>query len=167
MSNSERDIAKGIRAAKQGDYLQAVNFLTDAYAGGEFKAHNSKSVEGLSYYGLCLALVQKKYKEAIDVCKQCLTMNFFNPAHYANLARVYTAASMRKKAIETLDEGLRAFADDKQLRALRAELGVRGRPVVPFLERTNPVNVTLGRTRHSKKAKPESDTSGKSSQREP
>ena len=167
MSNSERDITKGIRAAKQGDYLQAMNLLTDAYAGGEFKAHNSKSVEGLSYYGLCLALVQKKYKEAIDVCKKTLTMNFFNPAHYANLARVYIAASMRKKAIDTLEEGLRSFSDDKQLRALRSELGVRSRPVVPFLERSNPVNVTLGRTRHSKKAKPEPDKRKDSSQREP
>lgn len=168
MSNSERDIQKGIRAAKQGDYLLAMNLLTDAYAGGEFKAHNSKSVEGLSYYGLCLALVQKKYKEAIDVCKKTLTMNFFNPAHYANLARVYLAASMRKKAIETLDEGLRSFADDKQLLALRAELGVRSRPVVPFLERSNPVNVTLGRTRHSKKEKPEPAANrDRSSQREP
>ena len=158
MSNSERDIAKGIRAAKQGDYLMAMNFLTDAYAGGEFKSHNSKSVEGLSYYGLCLALVQKKYKEAIDVCKQCVAMNFFNPAHYANLARVYLAASMRKKAIETLDEGLKAFEDDKQLRSLRLELGVRSRPAVPFLERSNPVNVKLGQTRHAKKSKPKSDT---------
>lgn len=167
MSNSERDITKGIRAAKQGDYLQAMNLLTDAYAGGEFKAHNSKSVEGLSYYGLCLALVQKKYKEAIDVCKKTLTMNFFNPAHYANLARVYLAASMRKKAIETLEEGLRSFSDDKQLVALRSELGVRSRPVVPFLERSNPVNVTLGRTRHAKKAKPEPGKRNGSSQREP
>jgi tetratricopeptide (TPR) repeat protein len=163
VSNSERDIAKGIRAAKQGDFLQAMNFLTDAYAGGEFKSHNSKSVEGLSYYGLCLALVQKRYKEAIDVCKKCLTMNFFNPAHYANLARVYLAAAMRKKAIDTLEEGLRSFADDKQLLALRGELGVRGRPVVPFLERSNPVNVKLGRTRHARKAKPEADRSRETS----
>jgi tetratricopeptide (TPR) repeat protein len=154
MSQSERDISKGIRAAKRGDYLEAINLLTDAYERGEFTIHNKDSVEALSYYGLCLALVQKRYKEAIDICKKTIALNFFNPAHYANLARVYVAASFRKKAIETIDEGLRSFPEDKGLRALRLELGVRARPVVPFLERSNPVNVSLGRTRHAKKAKP-------------
>jgi tetratricopeptide (TPR) repeat protein len=158
MSQSERDISKGIRAAKRGDYLEAINLLTDAYERGEFTVNNKDSVEGLSYYGLCLALVQKKYKEAIEICRKTLTLNFFNPSHYANLARVYVAASMRKKAVETIEEGLRSFPEDKGLRALRAELGVRARPVVPFLERSNPVNVTLGRTRHAKKAKPEGDS---------
>lgn len=153
MSQSERDISKGIRAAKRGDYLEAINLLTDAYERGEFTANNKDSVEALSYYGLCLALVQKRHKEAIEICKKTLGMNFFNPAHYANLAKVYLAASMRKKASETVDEGLRTFPEDKGLRALRLELGVRARPVVPFLERSNPVNVSLGRARHAKKPK--------------
>lgn len=154
MSQSERDINKGIRAAKRGDYLEAIVLLTDAYERGEFTAHNKDSVEGLSYYGLCLALVQKKYKEAIEICKKTIALNFFNPAHYANLAKVYVAASMKKRAIDTIDDGLRSFPEDKGLRALRAELGVRARPVVPFLERSNPVNVSLGRSRHAKKVKP-------------
>jgi tetratricopeptide (TPR) repeat protein len=157
MSQSERDISKGIRAAKRGDYLEAINYLTDAYERGEFTINNKDSVEALSYYGLCLALVQKKYKEAIEICKKTLTLNFFKPTNYANLSKVYVAASMRKKAIETVEEGLRSFPEDKGLRALRLELGVRARPAIPFLERSNPVNVSLGRSRHAKKAKPESD----------
>lgn len=157
MNQRERDISKGIRAAKRGDYLEAINYLTDAYESGEFSIHNKDSVEALSYYGLCLALVQKRYKEAIEVCKKTITLNFFNPAHYSNLARVYVAASIRKKAIEIVEEGLRHFPGDKDLRLLRSELGVRARPSIPFLERSNPVNVSLGRSRHAKKSKPDSD----------
>jgi len=158
MNQRERDISKGIRAAKRGDYLEAINYLTDAYEQGEFTIHNKDSVEALSYYGLCLALVQKKYKEAIDICRKTLTLNFFNPAHYGNLARVYVAASIRKKAIETVEEGLRHFPEDKALLMLRTELGVRARPVVPFLERSNPVNVSLGRSRHAKKGTPDNES---------
>lgn len=155
MSQRERDISKGIRAAKRGDYLEAINCLTDAYERGEFTINSKDSVEALSYYGLCLALVQKKYKEAIEICRKTLTLNFFNPANYGNLAKVYVAASMRKRAIETVEDGLRNFPEDKGLRVLRDELGVRARPTIPFLERSNPVNVSLGRSRHAKKAKPE------------
>ncbi len=158
MSHSERDISKGIRAAKRGDYLEAINLLTDAYEAGEFTFNNKSSVDALSYYGLCLALVEKKYKEAIDICKKTVSLNFFNPVLFSNLARVYVAASMRRKAVDTVLEGLRAFPEDKSLRALRLELGVRSRPPLPFLERSNPVNVSLGRARHAKKVKPGDDS---------
>jgi hypothetical protein len=34
---------------------------------------------------------------------------------------------------------------------VRRELGVRSAPSVPFLDRSNPINVTLGQSRHAKK----------------
>ena len=34
---------------------------------------------------------------------------------------------------------------------MRRELGIRSRPAVPFLERSNPINITLGQDRHAKK----------------
>jgi hypothetical protein len=37
---------------------------------------------------------------------------------------------------------------------VRRELGVRARPTVPFLDRANPINVSLGQVRHAKKAAP-------------
>ena len=145
------DIEKGILAAKGEDYLAAMNLLMDAYNAGQFTTKGPKSAEALSYYGLCIALVQKKYKLAIEFCQKAIEMNFYWPDHYANLSRVYLAASMRRKAVETVEKGLSMFPEDKGLRRVRRELGVRSRPSVPFLDRANPVNRALGRSRHAAK----------------
>ena len=56
-----------------------------------------------------------------------------------------------KKAIEILDQGSKSHPDDESLFAVRRELGIRSRPPVPFLERSNPINVSLGQARHARK----------------
>jgi len=144
-------IQKAIDAVNQEEYLLALTILSDAYAGGKV---DNLSAEGLSYYGLCLALVEKKYKQGIEWCKLAIEKQFYHPAHYLNLARVYLAASNRKKAVEALDAGLRIHPEDEKLRGARAEMGVRARPTVPFLDRGHPLNQTLGRARHTAIKKP-------------
>jgi len=146
------EIEEGIAAAKKADYLAAMNLLMDAYNAGQFSTKGQKSAEALSFYGLCIALVQKKYKLAIEFCQKAIDMNFYWPDHYTNLARVYIAASMKRKAVETLEKGLSMFPEDKGLRRVRRELGVRARPSVPFLGRENPINKALGRSRHQARA---------------
>jgi tetratricopeptide (TPR) repeat protein len=120
--------------------------FTEAYRGGKVDA---RSAEGLSYYGLCLALVEKKYKQAIEWCKLAIEQQFYHPAHYLNLAKVYLAQSNRKKAVEALDAGLKIHPEDEELLSARKEMGVRARPPVPFLDRAHPVNQSLGRARHA------------------
>jgi len=145
------EIEQGIAAAKREDYLAAMNLLMDAYNEGQFSKAGAKSSEALSYYGLCIALVQKKYKLAIEFCQKAIEMNFYWPDHYTNLARVYIAASMKRKAFETMEKGLSMFPEDRGLRRVRQEMGVRARPSVPFLGRDNPINKALGRSRHAAK----------------
>ena len=112
---------------------------------------SAKTATGLSFFGLCLALVQKKYKPAIELCKRAIELQFYNGDHYANLSRVYTAAGNRKKALETAESGLRLLPDHEALRDVRRSFGIRSRPPVPFLDRSNPINVSLGQARHAKK----------------
>lgn len=145
------DMERGILEAKREDYLSAMNLLMDAYNSGQFTSKGSRSAEALSYYGLCIALVQKRYKLAIEFCQKAIEMHFYWPDHYVNLAKVYLAASMRRKAVETADRGLALFPEDTKLRRLRIEFGVRARPAVPFLERSNPINKALGQSRHAAK----------------
>ncbi len=128
-----------------------MNLLTDAFSNGQFSQKTTKSAEALSYYGLCLALVQRKYKQAIEFCQQALDMNFYSPDHYANLTRVYNMASMRRKAVETIEKGRSIFPDDQMLQRVHIEMGIRSSPVVPFLQRDNPINVALGRSRRAAK----------------
>ncbi len=146
------DVREAIDAAKEHDYLRALTLFLDIYGSPSAPSLKSpKAAEALSYFGLSLALVQKKYKEAIDLCKRSLEMEFYNADQYANLARVYMAAGNRKKAVEIAEAGLKDHPEHETLRTVRQELGVRSRPSLPFLSRDHPVNVTLGQSRHAKK----------------
>jgi tetratricopeptide (TPR) repeat protein len=146
-------IDEAVALTKEQEYLRALTIFLDIYGGEEPPSPmlSSKTATGLSYFGLCLALVQKQMKPAIDLCKRAIELEFYNVEHYANLARVYTAAGNRKKAIETIEQGLKSHPEDEVLLDVRRELGIRSRPPVPFLDRSHPINVTLGQARHAKK----------------
>ena len=153
MSRILQRIDEAVDLTKHEEYLRALTIFLDVYGGEEPPPPmlSSKTATGLSYFGLCLALVEKKIKPSIDLCKRAIALQFYNVNHFANLARVYAAAGNRKKALETLEQGSKTHPDDDSLLAVRRELGIRARPTVPFLERSNPINVTLGQARHAKK----------------
>jgi len=143
---------EAVALTKSEEYLRALTIFIEVYDGEDPPLPMlSKTASGLSYFGLCLALVEKRIKPAIDLCKRAIELQFYNVDHYANLARVYTAAGNRKKALEILDQGSKSHPDDESLLAVRRELGIRSRPPVPFLERSNPINISLGQARHAKK----------------
>ena len=152
MSEGTRKIHEGIVATREEDYLQALTLFLDIYGTEEQPPiSGSKAAEGLSFFGLCLALVSKKYKTAIDLCKRAIDLQFYNGDHYANLTKVYVAAGNRKKALETAEAGLKLLPDHDGLLSVRATLGVRARPALTILDRSNPINVSLGQARHAKK----------------
>lgn len=145
-------IEEAIEAAREEDYLHAYTRFLDIYGTDDAPPiRTPKDAGGLSYFGLCLALVKKQYKPAIELCRRAIDLEFYNGDHYANLARVYIAAGNRKKAIETAENGLKLVPEHEYLLAVRKSLGIRARPAVPFLDRTNPINVSLGQARHAKK----------------
>jgi tetratricopeptide (TPR) repeat protein len=151
MVRTSKDIDAAIALTKEQDYLHALTRFVEIYGKSDAPPLRSpKDASGLSYFGLCLALVQKRYKDGIDLCKRAIDLEFYNGDHYANLTRVYVAAGNRKKAVETADQGLKLVPEHEMLTDVRNQLGVRARPAVPFLDRANPVNVQIGYARHSK-----------------
>ena len=141
-----------IQAAREEDFLRAITLFLDVYGTDDAPPiRTPKDASGLSYFGLSLALMQKKYKPAIDLCKRAVDLEFYNGDHYANLARVYIAAGNRKKALETLEQGLKLVPGHDYLAQVRKSMGIRARPAVPFLDRAHPINVSLGQSRHAKK----------------
>ncbi|HUF17805.1 MAG TPA: hypothetical protein VMS12_07160 [Thermoanaerobaculia bacterium] len=148
-------VQAGIAATKERRYTQALALFVKAYGSSEGSSPDQKSkyVEGLSYYGLCLAREQKKFRPAIDFCKKAVEIQFYNAEHYANLTRVYLVAGTRKRAVDALQAGLRALPNDLMLQNLQKELGARGRPVIPFLSRDNPINIILGKAFRARKKK--------------
>jgi tetratricopeptide (TPR) repeat protein len=145
-------IEEAIATARAEDYLHAYTKFLDIYGTDDAPPiRTPKDASGLSYFGLCLALVKRQFKPAIDLCRRAIDLEFYNGDHYANLARVYVAAGNRKKAIETTENGLKLVPEHDYLLQVRKSLGVRERPAVPFLDRSNPINVSLGQARHAKK----------------
>jgi tetratricopeptide (TPR) repeat protein len=154
VSTASSILQRAIEATKARRFTEALELFVKVYSAGKEDSPSldkTKYVEGLSYYGLALATVEKKYKPAIDFCRKAADLQFYNAEHVINLARVYIAAGMRKKAVEALDAAIQAQPDDEGLRRYRTEIGVRSRPAIPFLSRDNPLNVALGKARSKKK----------------
>jgi len=154
MTDILKRIDEAVALTKGEEYLRALTMFLEIYGSEEPPSPmlSSKTATGLSHFGLCLAMMQRKFKPAIDLCKLAIELQFYNADHYANLARVYVAAGNRKKAIDVVEQGLKSHAEDETLLKVRRQLGVRAKPPVPFLDRAHPINVTLGQARHAKKA---------------
>ena len=145
-------IEEAIQAVREEDYLRAHTLFVDVYGNEDsLPIRTPRDASGLSYFGLTIALMQKKFKPAIDLCRRAVELEFYNGDHYANLARVYLAAGNRKKAYETIEQGLKLVPEHDYILNVRKNMGVRSRPVVPFLDRSHPINVSLGQARHAKK----------------
>lgn len=152
----------GIAAAREQNYDRGLTFLSEAYRRFSARSESAVPPAALSYYGLCLALNKGRVKEAAEFCQLAIQKEFYNSEHYLNLARVWAAGRARRKAVEAIDRGLAVDPHNGALQRFRVELGVRKRPVLPFLHRDNPLNVTLGRVRHSIGiGKPVADNPGK------
>jgi tetratricopeptide (TPR) repeat protein len=101
----------------------------------------------LSYYGLCLALERNEIHEALRYCREAVTLECYNPDIRCNLGRVLLRAGRRREAYRCFLRGLNLErSHTSTIRALR-EMGRRRRPILPFLPRTNAINVFLGRLR--------------------
>ena len=108
------------------------------------------AASAFSYYGVCVAMVKRRYADAVNYCNVSLKANFMDADHRANLAMVFLERNDREKAIETLNEGLRLQPRNRQIQKIFREIGRRRPPVIRFLPRDNPINVWLGRRRYER-----------------
>jgi len=102
-----------------------------------------------AYLGYGIARYEKRGKEGLALCQHAIKVQFYEPENYVLLARVYLLRHRRGKAIEALQKALKLNARHPEAIKLAREIGFRRRPVLPFLPRNNPINKTLGKTRHS------------------
>ena len=100
-----------------------------------------------SFYGLALALVERRFEKALELCRSAAKEEFFNPELYHNLARVHMAFGFKSEAIRYLRRGLMIDPANTALADDLVRLGRRRLPVLQFLPRNHPVNRWLGRMR--------------------
>jgi len=100
-----------------------------------------------SHYGLALGLVERRLDRALELCRSAAREEFFQPAHYHNLARLHLAFGFKAESIRYLRRGLMIDPENEAIRAELRRLGVRRSPPLSFLRRGNLLNRLLGKLR--------------------
>lgn len=141
-------LRQGILAVQERDWEEAYEVLGEALDGYRKRGEKIPALV-LSYYALALGMHTRKFKQAIEFCQSALATEPGRVEHYANLAQLYHAAGFRRKAVEAINNGLNVDGAYPRLLQLRATLGWRRRPVLPFFSRDHWLNVFLGKLRHA------------------
>jgi tetratricopeptide (TPR) repeat protein len=127
---------------QRGDYKAALRLLTAVYA----QPGTEAPPDGRSLYGFCLAVAGRKVAEGVEQCRLAIDLQPYDAAHHVNLIKLFLAIGSRRRAVEALEQALRAFPDDALLLKTRETMRYRrAHPVIPFLHRDNPLNIWLGR----------------------
>jgi len=100
-----------------------------------------------SYYGLLLALVERKMKYAEELCQLGVVPGAASDIFY-NLGRVYQMQGQRLKALRTFQKGLHADYNNMDIHRELENMGTRRKPVFPFLGRGNFINRMAGKIRN-------------------
>lgn len=140
-------IERGVAACRRSDWDEGLKLLgAVAEAGG--LSRDDLPAAFYSYLGYGIARFKGQRREGLRLCKHAVKQEFYRAEHYFNLARTYVEAGNKAAAVKTVEEGLAIEPGNARLRWLKDELGARRSPVIPFLSRSNPLNVLLGRLRH-------------------
>lgn len=145
-SDKIKDLLRsGVTATENGDYEKGYKALGAFYGSGL----DGLPADGLSHYGLCVAVIEKQTRKGVELCRAAMKAQFYEPAHFANLVTLYLERDDRRNAVKVLEQGLRRLPGDPKLNRIRARMGykVRAKQALPFLSRRNPLNVLLGRIR--------------------
>ncbi len=104
--------------------------------------------ELLSYYGLCIAIVEDRVQEGVSLCQSAISKDILRPEFYLNLGRVYLEARQKAKALETFRRGLEITEKNSELMQELKKFGSRRQPTLDSLPRDHFLNRTIGLLLH-------------------
>ena len=82
------------------------------------------SAQYRSFYGLVLGLCERRWEQALELCRSAAKEEFFNPALYHNLARLHLAFGFKAEGIRFLRRGLMIDPQNANILAEMRRLGV-------------------------------------------
>jgi len=142
--SAEMSFRKGLQALEQRRYLEGLAYFESALNLEEQSGNPARRMKYLSFYGVSLSLAAGRTQEAIEMCEHALTVEFYNPDLYLNLAKVYLAAGQRRRAHKALCQGLRIERRHTGLLAEVRRMGLRRKPLFRFLPRGHVLNRVTG-----------------------
>ncbi|HEX5042643.1 MAG TPA: tetratricopeptide repeat protein [Candidatus Polarisedimenticolaceae bacterium] len=151
---AEQSFNKGMEALARGEAVKALAMFEAAIRlDRKFRAAARPQPRYLSFYGLCLGLESHRWKEAVDLCREAVAAESYNPDLHLNLGRVLVAAGRRREGWEALQRGAEVDEAHEGLRRALAAMGTRRRPALPFLPRGHAINKMLGKMAHQDQAR--------------
>ena len=142
MQTSEINVA--MERTIEGDYEGAMQIFKN----GDMVAGNP---EAISYYALCLSELYKNYKKGLALCINALKRDVKNPVIYRNLGKIFLNSGEKERAYKAFDKGLElSERKDAECSKELKLMGLRRTPLVPFLNRENFLNITLGKFSYAK-----------------
>lgn len=136
--NSEKNFRDGKRFLKDENIDKALRAFEKAYK------EDKENPPYMSYYGMCAALRGGEMGMGLELCTKAIKKEFHKAEYYINLGKVYMAVGNKKGALKVFKTGLRFDPDNGEINKYLVEMGFRRRPVVPVLDRANPLNKFLG-----------------------
>jgi hypothetical protein len=144
---AEESFQKGMDALEAGRGREALAFFESAIELERKMGDGPPQARYLSQYGLCLGTVMQRRHEGVRFCREAAELERYNPDVHCNLGRILIYAGRRKDAHHAFMQGLSIQSDHQGIIRSLKDMGVRRRPVIPFLSRDNPLNIYLGRVR--------------------
>jgi tetratricopeptide (TPR) repeat protein len=141
MSNetTNKVFQRGLTFLQINNSAQAFRAFRAAYKQEPLNAYH------ISYFGLTLTMENENVEQGIALCREAVQLMPFEPEFYLNLSRVYLKAGRRKRALDTLLEGLAFKQNNKLLKSELARIDLRRKPLLTFLSRANFLNQIMGR----------------------
>jgi hypothetical protein len=130
---------------RRGDYVQAHELLEQSAAEPEFQLSPSAGVRFRSYYGLTLAIVMGEINRGEQLCREAMDSGGCDPELSHNLGMVYLRRRRRDLAFNTFQQVLKVAPYFPETHRTLDRLGRRRKPLLPFLDRSHPVNRLTGK----------------------
>lgn len=143
MSDQERE-AENI--ANQGIELYEDKQLEEAHQLFK-KAYSldNQSAKINSFYGLTLAFVEDKVQKGLELCKKAVSSNIPDPLFYRNIGKLYLKTNNKRLAVAAFYKGLSIDKGNRKIYEEFKVLGIRRRPFLAFLSRSNFLNKYIGK----------------------
>lgn len=142
---AELSFQRGMQAMGEGKPKEALAFFEAAVELERRHEVPEPQARYLSYLGLCLGMARLRTQEAVQFCRRAVSLESYNPDFRFNLARVLLSVGRRRAAHEVLQQGLAIEPGHEGILRCMERMGFRRRPPIPFLARSNPINVFIGR----------------------
>jgi tetratricopeptide (TPR) repeat protein len=142
---AETRFQRGLEALDAGRGLEALALFEAAIEVERRLGARTPQARYLSFYGLSLATEGGQPREGAELCRQAISLEFYNADLCLNYGRVLLSTERRKEAFEIFLKGLKVQKSHQGILRELGRMGWRRRPVLPFLARRNPINVALGR----------------------